>query len=295
MDKTVRGAVSRGIRILAENGVDCPRLTSELLLAHVLGWERVRVLSHGEACLDPEQETRFDRLVTRRAGGEPLQYLTGEREFFGLSFLVSPAVLIPRPETEILVESAVRLAREDAPNGAVRFLDVGTGSGCIAISIAKLLPCARGWGLDLSLEALAIARRNADRHGVSSRVGFVCGDLLACLARTASPDLIVANLPYVGRAEAAALAPIVRDHEPAVACYAGESGMEIYERFIPEAAQCLAAGGHLLLEAGARQAAGLAEAAAAAGLAVREIVADLQGIPRCVIAGRNPRRMEADG
>ena len=263
-------------------GVDGPRLTAEVLLAHVLGWDRARVIAHLHDPLAAEVREPFGALTRRRAGGEPLQYLTGRQEFYGLVFRVTPAVLIPRPETEILVEKAVALVRRrGAP---VRFADVGTGSGCIAIALARELTEATGCATDISADALAVARENALRLGVGSRIAFVRSDLLACFPPRPVFDLILSNPPYVTEADLAGLPGSVRDHEPHTALSGGESGIEMHRRLIPQAVTHLAAPGHLLLEIGLGQAKDVSALICQAGLVLGEIVEDLQGIPRCLIA-----------
>jgi len=282
--ETVGSAILRAVAELREARVDSPRLTAEVLLAHVLGWERTRVLGHVGDDLDAGAQSQLQALVRRSAAGEPLHYLTGEREFYGLSFRVTPAVLIPRPETEILVEKALELARPRA--GSLRFVDVGTGSGCIAVSLAHELPRALGWATDVSQSALAIARQNARRAGVGGRVEFICCDLLECFPARPHFDLILSNPPYISGAEMGELPRMVRDHEPNQALCGGLSGIEAYIRLIPQAAQRLAAAGCLLLEIGAGQAAEISEIVRDAGLTLTETIQDLQSIPRCLVAQR---------
>ena len=262
--------------------VDAPRLTAEVLLAHVLGWDRARVIAHLHDPLAAAARAQFRVLARRRAAGEPLQYLTGQQEFYGLTFRVTPAVLIPRPETEILVEQAVALARRSGT--PVRFVDVGTGSGCIAIAVARELPGAAGCATDISAGALAVARDNALRLGVCVRVAFVRSDLLACFPPRPLFDLILSNPPYVAGAELAGLPGLVRDHEPHTALLGGESGIEVYHRLILHAAARLATPGHLLLEVGDGQAKAVSALIRQAGLILEKIVQDLQGIPRCLVA-----------
>ncbi len=281
---TIWQALRSAAKELAGAGVDAPPLTAELLMAHTLGWTRTRVLSHIQDRLSLTAAEQFRILVRRRASGEPLQYLTGAREFYGLSFRVSPSVLIPRPETEILVEKALALARScQAP---VRFVDVGTGSGCIAISVAHELMGATGWATDLSPAALEVARENATRIGVAGRVGFVCGDFLECFPTRPVFDLVLSNPPYIPESETGDLPRTVRDFEPRLALCGGESGVAAYRRLIPQAAQRLASRGYLVMEVGAGQSGEVARMAAREGLAVVEIIEDLQKIPRCVVAQR---------
>jgi release factor glutamine methyltransferase len=282
---TVSSVMNQACRELREAGVESPRLTAELLVAHVLGWERVRVLAHGEETLTRAAADTIAALVRRRSASVPLQHLTGRQEFFGLDFEVGPDVLVPRPETEILVEKALQLSHSVAP-GPLVFADVGTGSGCIAISVAYALPGARGWGIDISAAALAVARRNAARHGVAARVGLLQSDLLERFAVGPVFDLLLSNPPYVALADAEALSPEVRQHEPHLALFAGECGLDVYERLVPQAAACLRPGGALLLELGIGMHETVSGLVERAGLHVDEVADDLRGIPRCVIARR---------
>jgi len=277
-------ALRRATERLGGAGVESPRLEAELLMTHVLGWRRARLLGHAHDPLDPEVLEEFERLTARRVAGEPLQYITGEWEFYGLPFRITPAVLIPRPETEILVERALSLA--DTANTPLRFADVGTGSGCIASVIARELPGARGLATDVSLDALALARENAVRLGVAERIAFVRCDLLGCCTERPLFDLILSNPPYVAACAAADLPGTVRDYEPPLALFGGKSGIETYRRLVPQAALRLAPFGHILLEVGAGQADPVAGIAEGCGLMVKEVIEDLQGIPRCVLLQR---------
>ncbi len=279
---SLRELVARGAAMLAVAGVESPRLTAELLLAHALGCDRIRILSHGEEAYPAGLPERYQELLCRRCEGEPLHYIQGEREFYGLSFRVTPAVLIPRPETELMIEKALQLA---AARAGARLLcaDIGTGSGCIAITLARNLRGARVWATDISREALAIARINAARHAVRT-VEFVCGDLMSCFRPLPTFDLVLANLPYISCAEAGGLPVTVSGFEPHLALFAGDSGLEFYLRLIPQAVSRLAVRGCLLMEVGQGQAERAARRVAAAGLEILEVAADLQGIPRCIIA-----------
>jgi release factor glutamine methyltransferase len=283
--ETVGSAIVWAVGELRAAQVDSPRLAAEALLAHVLKWERARIIGHTHDPLGAGPWARFQVLVRRSARGEPLHYLTGEREFYGLPFLVTPDVLIPRPETEILVEKAVELAHTRA--GALRFVDVGTGSGCIAVSVAHQLPDARGWATDLSQHALAVARENACRLGVEGRLEFVCSDLLECFPAQPLFDFILSNPPYIPGAEMADLPRMIREHEPRQALDGGESGLEVYRRLIPQAACRLAEAGCLLLELGAGQVNEVAKLVSEAGLTLTETLQDLQSIPRCLVARKN--------
>jgi release factor glutamine methyltransferase len=250
-----------------------PRRDAELLLEHVLGCDQTDLLTHPKRLLSVEELEQFDRLVARRLASEPMQYLTGEQEFFGLRFEVSPAVLIPRPETEHLVEAVLqRFAREEE----LRIIDVGTGSGAIAVALAHALPRSQVTAVDLFPAALEVARRNAERHGV--RLILMPSDLLAAVDST-DFDAVVANPPYIATTEV--LEPQVANYEPRSALYAGPTGLEVYERLIPQAASVLKPGGWLMLEIGYGQSAAIQNLMRAwAGVT---LVNDLQGIPRVAL------------
>jgi release factor glutamine methyltransferase len=201
------------------------------------------------------EREKFQRLLDRRAAREPLAYITGKKEFWSLDFIVSPAVLIPRPETELLVELALAWAREHRGAERIAILEVGTGSGAIAVSLAVHLPEAEVWALDISQPALRVAEANAARHGVAGRVRFRQGDLFGALDKTAMRfDLVLANPPYIRRAELAGLAPEVRQWEPLEALDGGSGGVDFYSRIIGAAPAVLAPQGRVLLEIGSEQA-----------------------------------------
>lgn len=252
---------------------------AELLLRFATGKDKAFLLTHPSAKLTPEQQATYEEWVNRRAHHEPLQYITGEQEFYGLAMRVTPDVLIPRPETEHLVEAALaRLAR----SAALRIADVGTGSGAIAIALAHQLPKARLTALDSSQAALQIARENAERHHVAERLQFVDSDLLSAVAAEKF-DAIVSNPPYVPEGEK--LEPQVRDYEPHAALFAGPTGLEIYQRLIPQAREALRPQGWLLLEIGHGQLEALA--VLLGGWRDLRFIEDLQGIPR-VACARKP-------
>ena len=247
----VRGALREGMARLRAAGVPSHVLAAELLLMHVLGHDRTWLYANPEATLDEKAAEKLFELVARRAAGTPTQYLTGKQEFWGLEFEVTPAVLIPRPETEHVVEVALERLRAERVREALRIADIGTGSGCIAVALAKELPRAEIFATDISGEALAVARRNAERHGVASRVRFVECNLLDGVAADAGPfDLIVSNPPYVSRDEQGQLPREVREHEPHAALFAGPSGTEIYEALIAQATKRLRSEGLLVIEIG---------------------------------------------
>jgi release factor glutamine methyltransferase len=280
MARPVAELVAEAAARLASAGIATPQLDAELLLRHVLGWDRARIFAFPDEPVAADAAARYGDLVARRAGRVPLQHLTGVQSFWRHEFLVTPDVLIPRPETEILVEQALVRLRP-RPKPAV--LDVGTGSGCIALSLAAELPGAEVEATDLSAAALAVARENARRLGLAARVRFHEGDLLAPVSGR-SFDLIASNPPYVD--PAAALEPEVRDHEPALALFPPGGPLALYERLLPQAASALRPGGFLLLELGIGQADDVGKLVAAAGLAVDDVARDLQGIPRTLVARR---------
>jgi release factor glutamine methyltransferase len=256
----IRGALRKGISQLRTADVSCFTLAAELLLLHVLGRDRTWVYSHPEEAISSADADRFFALISRRAAGEPTQHLTGKQEFWGLEFEVTPDVLIPRPETEHLIEVALdRLALRELRAGrkqtltgeGLQIADIGTGSGCIAIALAKELPGATIHATDISTAALAVAQRNAARHSVAGQIHFLESNLLdGVLHSQRSFDLIATNPPYIGRCEAATLMREVRDHEPEIALYGGEEGYELYADLITQAAAHLKAGGILVLELG---------------------------------------------
>ncbi len=267
---------------LRRSGSGTARLDAEVLLAHILGVERVWLYTHPEALLSDTDRRQYCRLVQARAGRTPLQYLTQRQEFMGLEFAVLPGVLIPRPETELLVEVLLeRVKGRPAPALA----DIGTGSGAIAVSLAHYLPHSRILAVDISPAALAVARKNAARHGVSDRITFLSGDLLAPLADldlAGGLDAIAANPPYIPSGDIAGLSPEVREHEPRLALDGGPDGLDNYRRLIPAAGALLRAGGWLAFEVGAGQAAAVADLMQAAGYRQVERHQDLAGWERVV-------------
>jgi release factor glutamine methyltransferase len=249
------------------------------LLMHSLRIDRPTLIAHPERTLDRDQQAAYQRLIERRLRFEPIQYILGEAEFYGLTLRVTPAVLIPRPETELLVEAVLARLPDDQP---VRIADIGTGSGAIAIALAHALPHASVTALDLSPEALAIARENARTHTLEARIRFLRSDLLAAVSQEEPFDAIVSNPPYVPAEDASTLHPQVRDHEPSLALYAGKDGLELYRRIIPEALALLKPDGLLALEIGHGQRATIAELLA--GWRALEFLNDLQQIPRVALA-----------
>jgi release factor glutamine methyltransferase len=263
----------------AAKGIDSPRLDAELLLAHALGCDRLRLYVEFEKPVSPEERARFRGLVKRRAEERvPVAYLTGVREFWSLPLAVTPDVLIPRPDTETLVEAVLaRLPDRAAP---LAVLDLGTGSGAIALALARELPRAEVTATDVSAAALAVARKNAEALGLAERVRFALGDGFAPLAGERF-DVVVSNPPYVARSEAAALAPELR-HEPALALFAEGDGTALLRRIAAEAGPHLRPGGLLALELAPAQAADVTQCLAAAGFGERAEHRDLAGRVRAV-------------
>ncbi len=226
---------------LQKHGSDSPRLDAELLLAHALGLRRLDLYLKFDRSLTEQELAVYRSLVARRAKGEPVAYLAGHKEFMGLDFAVSPAVLVPNPDTEVLVQEAITLAR--AANRLVRVADVGTGSGCIAVAVAHYAPNATVVASDVAPEALAVAARNVASHGLDARVQIVCGDLMAPFA--GSFDIVCANLPYVAAGSRLAAEVVA---QPAGALYADESGSALVTRLLAEAPARLNPGGRVLAE-----------------------------------------------
>jgi release factor glutamine methyltransferase len=258
------------------------RVDSELLLMHLLQRDRAWVITHSDDEVETDKWPLYYELLQRRHRGEPIQYIIGETEFYGLPFRVTPAVLIPRPETEHLVEEVLKRAAHFAQP---RIVDIGTGSGCIAVALTRHLPHAAITAIDLSPDALALTRENAALNGIANRIRFLEGDLLAPVTGE-SFEIVVSNPPYVPTADRASLSVEVRDHEPALALFAGDDGLDIYRRIIPAACAALVPGGLLLLEIGYGQSAAIQALLTTAGFSQIDFSPDLQGIPRVVCAQR---------
>jgi release factor glutamine methyltransferase len=256
------------------------RTDAELLLLYVLEKNKAWLIAHGDELLSSDLSSSYFELLERRRRGEPIQYITGETEFYGLPFHVTPDVLIPRPETEHLVEKVLGLA---ANFSTPRIVDVGTGSGAIAVALAHHLPQAAITAIDLSASALAIARANAKRNGVAIR--FLEGNLLAPVADEQF-EIVVSNPPYVPASDRESLAVEVRDYEPALALFAGDDGLEVYRRLIPWAFAAVVPGGFIALEIGFGQSPAVSALLARSGFQQIEFIPDLQSIPRVACARR---------
>lgn len=277
------------------------RLDAETLLLHLIGKNKAWLMAHADDDFAGCSAIRYASLLERRRKGEPIQYITGETEFYGLPFRVTPDVLIPRPETELLVEQCLALAtRSGAPSfrpslqegweskdpaSPIRILEVGTGSGAIAVALASQLPNAVVTGTDISKNALAISRENADRNKIADRIRFLEGDLLAPVAEERF-EIVVSNPPYVPAVDRNSLSVEVRDHEPALALFAGNDGLDIYRRLIPQAFAVLVPGGFIALEIGYGQQPAIHLLLADTGFTDIQFTPDLQDIPRVAVGQR---------
>jgi len=277
----LKQAVDAAFKRFTAQDVPSPRLNAELLMMLVLGRERAYLYAHPDLELTPEEEFHYDKVVDERARGVPTQYITGHQEFWGLDLLVSPAVLIPRPETEHVVETVLELVKELKPVATLKLVDVGTGSGAIALALASELPRADIHACDISHDALEMARLNAARLGLEQRINFRKSDLLSAYAGEKF-DFVVSNPPYVGESEMDKVQKQVREFEPKIAVFSGEEGMDIYRRLIPEAREALKPGGMLVVEIGFSTEQKVKELLQ--DWADVQVTADLQGIPRVIAA-----------
>lgn len=279
---TVLSILGRTEQYFRKAGIDGPRLDAEVLLAFVLGVTRMALYTGFDRPLTPDEVSAYRTLVRRRADRVPVAYITGKKEFHSLDFAVDERVLIPRPETEHLVDAAVELAEgQEAP----RLLDIGTGSGAIAIAFASVCPEARFTAVDLSSDALAVARANAKTHGVAERGEFLEGDLYAPLAASAQFDIIASNPPYVAPDEEVDPECL---KEPRLALFTGDDPVDIYRRLLAGAPTHLVAGGHILLEIAENREAEI-RATAPPALSIVRVIRDFQGHPRVLVA-----RLKAD-
>ncbi len=281
---TLREALTTAVSRLAAANAPSPRMNAELLLMFTLGCDRAYLYGHSERELTDGEQSHYDQVLAERARGVPAQYITGHQEFWGMDFIVTPAVLIPRPETEHLVENVLRLesaGRGARPTRTLRLVDAGTGSGCIALALAKELPDAEIHATDISSAALEIARANAARLQLEARVYFHEGDLLQGF-EPSTLDFVVSNPPYVGESEEDQVQLEVRKFEPRRAVFAGPTGLEVIARLIPQARIALKAGGWLVMEISGTIADDVRRLLA--GWNDVEVTKDLQGIPRVVSA-----------
>ncbi len=282
-------AINRAASQLTAVGVSTARLDAEVLLRHAINGDRAWLLAHMQEELADDPRKAFEQAVERRGRREPLQYITGRQEFWGIEFVVTPDVLIPRPETELIIESALRSVKDR--NKPLRIIDLCTGSGCIAVSLAKELPQARTLATDTSPQAISIARGNARRQDVADRIRFFEGDLFGPLEELdihGQVDIIVSNPPYVSSGDFSALQPEVRDYEPKTALLAGPDGTQVQRRIIHEASRFLIKHGLLIMEMGLGQAGPLSHLIRQRkDYGSLEILKDLAGIDRVIIAKKS--------
>lgn len=284
----IKDALARSTAWLAEKGIPPARLDAEVLLAHVLGMSRLDLYLAWDRPLNEDEKGLYRALLQRRSEFEPVAYITGKREFFSLEFRVTPDVLVPRPETELLVEEALELAKAmtgDREARPPRIADVGTGSGAVVIALATHLPGARFVATDVSAAALAVAAENAQTHGVGGAIEFRKTSLLDDVEGPF--DLVASNPPYVAERDRASLPPDVARHEPAEALFAGEDGLDVISALIPSAAERLRPGGWMAVEIGAGQIGEVARLLEENGCFERpRVKPDYQGIERVVSARR---------
>lgn len=286
---SARELLERGALELERAGVTEGQWEAERLFRHAVGWSREQLLAHPDQPIHAEASGLFFQLLERRRGREPLQYVIGVQEFWGMELRVTPAVFIPRAETEGIVEQV--LTRYRGRPAAI--VDVGCGSGCIAMAIASELPEARVYATEISLAALAVARENANRNRLGDRIQFLQGDLLEPLSGRGLDgtfDAVVSNPPYITDAEMETLAPEIRWYEPRLALAGGEDGLDVLRRLLPQAEALLRPDGRLFLEIGKDMEPRLKAFLSETGLVWEETIADLQGLPRVLIAGMGVRR-----
>ena len=307
---TILEVINKTTRYFEKQEVENPRLTIELLLAHLLKKKRLQLYLEFERELDETTLAALREMVKRRVAGEPVQYITGETEFCGLRLMVDRRVLIPRPETELLVETVLGRMKDEGggrkgesgeriaeggervaerpqagtPAPPRTIVDVGTGSGCIAIALAKKLPEAEIFGLDASREALEVARGNAALNKVEKNIRFLESDLLGVLSDSSHVDVVVSNPPYIADGEIAKLPKEVRDFEPVYALQAGEDGLKVIRRLVTMAKRVLSPSGFMALEIGVGQRLAVEKFLGQQGYEVAEVVKDLQGLERVVVA-----------
>jgi release factor glutamine methyltransferase len=279
MTVSIAEALRLAADVLDRNGVADARREAGALLSHVIGKDRTFLLSHAEDSVSENEAERFREVVERRAGGEPAQYIIGSQDFYGRTFRVTPAVLIPRPETELLIEAALEVLNADA-----KICDVGTGSGCIAITLLCERNDARAVAIDVSEEALNIAQENASAQSVGTRIEFVRSDCFTALnPETDLFDLVLSNPPYVSAHMLPGLQREVRDHEPQIALSPGEDGLSVIRRLLNDSPRFLRENGYLIMEIGFDQGEAVQQLVAENVWVLKEIRPDLQCIPRIVV------------
>ena len=292
----LKAALTAAVERLEASEIGLPRLNAETLMMFVLGVNRAYLYAHPELELNADEQARYEEVVAQRTTGMPSQYITGHQEFWGLDFVVTPAVLIPRPETEHLVETVLELVREqnEQVRSELKLVDVGTGSGCVALALAHELPFVQVYATDISAEALEIARANAARLQLSDRVQFLHRDVLNPVGgdspqnTNSLPDLdfVVSNPPYVAYSEGDKVQRSVKEFEPQAAVFAGEDGLDVISRLIEQGHAVLKPGGWLLIEIGYSMRDQVVSLLDASLWGDVRVVPDLQGIPRVIVARR---------
>ncbi|MGQ9896145.1 MAG: peptide chain release factor N(5)-glutamine methyltransferase [Acidobacteriota bacterium] len=282
MSTTFGELVKEGARMLAAGKVEMPHRTAKYLMQELLDVEAATLIAYPERIVSDADAARVRQAFYRRASGEPLQYITGRQYFYGRDFQVTPDVLIPRPETELLVEASLEYVRA-CPRSRWRLLDLGTGSGCLAVTLAMEIPAAQVVAVDISSSALAVAMANAQRHGVAERICFVESHWLDAVPAGPPFDLVVSNPPYVAEEAWTGLQREVRDHEPYLALVGGKRGTEAYAHLLATLPPYLADGGKFLCEVGFDQASQVCALGEARGWKVERVIYDLQGIARTLV------------
>jgi len=279
---TISQAIAEGARRFHFSGIEQERRTAGVLLCHVMGIDRTHLLTKSEEQIDQTRYNAYLALVDRRIAGEPVQYLTGHQEFYGLDFIVTTDVLIPRPETEFLIERVIKLLKESGSTSPL-IVDVGTGSGCIVVALAVNVPSARFIATDASPVALGVARANADRHGVGARIDFLEGDLLMPLTGRkleGKVDILASNPPYIDQADHELIQREVLEWEPHQALFGGLDGIDFYRRLLADGLKYLKSGGHLVVEIGYGQLDPIDKLVEKSPWKLMDVTRDLQGLPR---------------
>ena len=284
---TVLEAINKGAEFLTRKGIESPRLQSELLLAHILNLPRLRLYLQFERQISEAQANEFREMLVRRGNHEPLQHIVGATSFCGMPIIVTPAVLIPRPETEVLAEQAWTFL--NSIQGETTFADLGTGSGCLPIAIAAHAKKSRGVTVDISKVALEVARQNVEQNQLADRIELREGNFLAALQPAERFDVIVSNPPYIPTAEVELLEPEVRDHDPRLALDGGADGLDFHRALAQRAAQFLKPGGRLLIEFADGQGEALRELFGSHGWSVHGVIRDLSGTERILSASFTSR------
>jgi release factor glutamine methyltransferase len=282
---TIKRLLDWTANFLTQKGMETPLLDTQVLLSHALGCKKIELYTRHDEIVPEANRQAFRDLIRRRIEGCPVAYLVGRKEFFSLELEVGPAVLIPRPDTETVVDECLRLAKGMAEP---EVLDIGTGSGCLAVAVAKQHRTARITAIDISTAALEVAARNANRHDVGNRIRFLQGDVYAPLAADERFDFILSNPPYIRRGDIARLMPGVRDYEPHVALDGGEDGFAVFDRIVAGAMNRLKPGGHVIVEIGtAQEGPGRERLERITGLELARTVYDGSGHPRVLRARRS--------